>query len=75
MAPERCIAFEDSNTGLAAAHAAGTMAIMVPDIVAPTDESRGKCLAVLPDLHAALAQLRTKLLPALPPISCGSYRK
>jgi HAD superfamily hydrolase (TIGR01509 family) len=62
-APERCLAFEDSNTGLTAAHAAGTMAIMVPDIMAPTDESRGKCLAVLPDLHAALGLLR-KSLPA-----------
>jgi HAD superfamily hydrolase (TIGR01509 family) len=63
VAPERCLAFEDSNTGLTAAHAAGTMAIMVPDIMAPTDESRGKCLAVLPDLHAALGLLR-KSLPA-----------
>ena len=58
VAPGRCIAFEDSNTGLVAAHAAGTMAIMVPDIVPPTDAVRAKCLAVLPDLHAALALLR-----------------
>jgi HAD superfamily hydrolase (TIGR01509 family) len=58
VVPERCIAFEDSNVGLAAAHAAGTMAIMVPDIVPPTDEVRAKCLAVLPDLNAALGLLR-----------------
>ena len=63
VAPGRCIAFEDSNTGLTAAHAAGTLAIMVPDIVPPTDEVRAKCLAVLPDLHAALGLLR-KSLPA-----------
>ena len=59
VAPERCLAFEDSNTGLSAAHAAGTMAIMVPDIVPPTDEVRAKCLAVLPDLTAALGLLRS----------------
>ena len=58
MSPGRCLAFEDSNTGLTAAHAAGTIAVMVPDIVPPTDEVRAKCTAVLPDLHAALALLR-----------------
>jgi len=61
VAPQHCIAFEDSNVGLAAAHAAGTMAIMVPDILQPTEDSRGKCLTVLPDLHAALALLRKHL--------------
>jgi HAD superfamily hydrolase (TIGR01509 family) len=55
---ENCVAFEDSNTGLTAAHAAGTMAIMVPDIVPPTDEVRAKCLQVAPDLHAALRLLQ-----------------
>ena len=58
VAPERCLAFEDSNHGLTAAHAAGAIAVMVPDIVPPTDEVRAKCAAVLPDLHAALALLR-----------------
>jgi HAD superfamily hydrolase (TIGR01509 family) len=60
-APERCIAFEDSNIGLAAAHAAGTMAIMVPDILPPSDEVRAKCMTIVPDLHAALALLREHL--------------
>jgi HAD superfamily hydrolase (TIGR01509 family) len=58
VAVENCIAFEDSNTGLTAAHAAGTMAIMVPDIVPPSDEVRAKCLQVAPDLYAALRLLR-----------------
>jgi HAD superfamily hydrolase (TIGR01509 family) len=61
VAPERCIAFEDSNVGLTAAHAAGTMAIMVPDIVPPSPEVRAKCLQVVPDLHAALTLLRDHL--------------
>ena len=59
VAPGRCLAFEDSNNGLTAAHAAGMMAVMVPDIAPPTDEVRAKCMTVLPDLHAALALLRT----------------
>ena len=62
VAPERCVAFEDSNVGLTAAHAAGTMAIMVPDLVPPTEEVRAKCLAVLSDLHAALGLVRTALV-------------
>ena len=61
VAPERCIAFEDSNVGLTAAHAAGTMAIMVPDIVPPSPDVRAKCLKVVPDLHAALTLLQAEL--------------
>jgi HAD superfamily hydrolase (TIGR01509 family) len=61
VAPEHCIAFEDSNIGLEAAHAAGTMAFMVPDLVQPLPESRARCLQVVPDLHAALRLLREHL--------------
>ena len=38
-APEACVAVEDSNHGVTAAHAAGAITIMVPDMVPPTDES------------------------------------
>lgn len=61
VAPERCIAFEDSNIGLEAAHAAGTMAFMVPDLLQPLPESHARCLQVMPDLHAALTLLRQHL--------------
>lgn len=61
VAPERCIAFEDSNVGLAAAHAAGAMAFMVPDIMPPSPEARAKCIQVVPDLHAALKLLEAEL--------------
>jgi HAD superfamily hydrolase (TIGR01509 family) len=61
VAPERCIAFEDSDTGLTAAHAAGTMAIMVPDTLQPSPEVLAKCLTVVPDLHEALRLLRAEL--------------
>ena len=59
VAPERCIAFEDSSIGLTAAHAAGTMAFMVPDMIQPKPEIRAMCIDVLPDLHAALRILKT----------------
>ncbi|MFO1162455.1 MAG: HAD family phosphatase [Reyranellaceae bacterium] len=61
VAPEHCLAFEDSSIGLTAAHAAGTMAIMVPDILQPSAEIRAKCVRVLPDLHAALGLLQSAL--------------
>ena len=50
-----------SGTGLTAAYAAGTMAIMVPDILPPTPEVRANCLTVLRDLHAALRLLQAHL--------------
>ncbi|MGQ0583506.1 MAG: HAD family hydrolase [Reyranella sp.] len=61
VAPGHCIAFEDSNTGLTAAHAAGTMAIMVPDILPPLPEVRAKCVTIVPDLHAARRLLEVSL--------------
>ncbi|MCA1456170.1 HAD family phosphatase [Bradyrhizobium sp. BRP22] len=58
--PQACIAIEDSNHGVTAAHAAGAITLMVPDMIAPTEETRAKCAAVLPDLNAALAMLRER---------------
>jgi HAD superfamily hydrolase (TIGR01509 family) len=63
--PQACLAIEDSNPGVAAAHAAGAITIMVPDIVPPTAESRQRCRAVLPDLDAVLALLRENRTLAL----------
>lgn len=60
LAPEDCLAIEDSNPGISAAHAAGVAAIMVPDILQPTAATRKMCAAVLPDLMAVLALLRTQ---------------
>jgi HAD superfamily hydrolase (TIGR01509 family) len=59
--PGNCIAFEDSSPGLTAAHAAGTMAIMVPDILQPSDEIRAKCLHIAPDMAAVERLLREHL--------------
>jgi HAD superfamily hydrolase (TIGR01509 family) len=49
--PAHCLALEDSHHGVQAAAAAGMMTIMVPDLLAPTDELRTLCTHVLEDLH------------------------
>jgi HAD superfamily hydrolase (TIGR01509 family) len=55
---ERCLVLEDSYQGVRAAHAAGTMPIMVPDLLPATDELRGLCVAVVRDLHDVRAMLK-----------------
>lgn len=60
LAPQLCVAVEDSNHGVAASHAAGAITIMVPDMAPPTEETRAKCAAVLPDLNAVLALLHER---------------
>ena len=55
--PLACLAVEDSHVGVRAAHAAGTMTVMVPDMLPPTDEIRAMCLHVVDDLHAVRALL------------------
>lgn len=57
MPPGACLAVEDSHVGVRAAHAAGTMAVMVPDMLPPTEEIRALCLHVVPDLHEVRALL------------------
>jgi HAD superfamily hydrolase (TIGR01509 family) len=55
VSPAECLAVEDSLNGVRAAHAAGMMPIMVPDLIQPSDEVRALCVRVVPDLHEVLA--------------------
>jgi HAD superfamily hydrolase (TIGR01509 family) len=62
VAPGLCLALEDSHNGVRSAAAAGTMTVMVPDLLEPTPEIAALAFAVLPDLHA----VRRLLLASLP---------
>ena len=60
--PRACLALEDSHNGVRSAHAAGMMTVMVPDLLPPTDEIVGLCLAVAATLH----EVRETLAATLP---------
>lgn len=49
--PTACLALEDSHNGVRAAHAAGMMTVMVPDLLHATEEMRDLCVHVLDSLH------------------------
>jgi len=49
--PTECLALEDSYNGVRAAHAAGMMTVMVPDLLGPTDEMHDKCVQIVQTLH------------------------
>jgi len=61
IAPERCVALEDSEPGFHSALAAGMIPILVPDLLPPSDA----LLALAPLVLVSLTEVRTHLA-ALP---------
>ena len=57
LAPEDCYVFEDSPNGIRAGHAAGCAAIMVPNLVPPTEEIKPLCAGIYSSLTEALQAL------------------
>jgi beta-phosphoglucomutase-like phosphatase (HAD superfamily) len=57
-APGDVLAIEDSPTGVASAHAAGLMTIMVPDLIQPDAETLGRVLHVGRSLDDVLVLLQ-----------------
>lgn len=49
--PRDCLALEDSHNGIRSAAAAGMMAVMVPDLLPPTEDITALCVGVAGDLH------------------------
>ena len=62
----RCIALEDSDIGLRAAHGAGLTCIIVPDLQPPAPEYEPLAHAVVPSLRDA-HRLIERLLPGPDP--------
>ena len=56
--PTACIAVEDSPNGIRSAYAAGMLPVMVPDLIAPTEELRAMLFREFPSLTALLAFLK-----------------
>jgi len=62
--PSGCIALEDSDIGLRAAHGAGLSCIVVPDLRPPAPEYAQLAHAVVPSLRDAHPLIRKLLEPA-----------
>ncbi len=65
--PAACLALEDSHNGVRAAHAAGMMTVMVPDLLEATGEMHDLCVAIAHTLHEARDLIEASLIGARRP--------
>src|SRR6185437_1638564 len=61
MRPQHCIALEDSEAGVTAAHAAGMAVCMVPDLKEPSQDVRQRAHGVFQSLVEVRHYLETAL--------------
>ncbi len=57
--PEQCVVLEDSENGIRAANAAGTCAIMIPDLIAPSVEMRKLAYKIFDSINEFLVFFKT----------------
>lgn len=57
LAPEECMALEDSPNGIRSAHDAGCMAVMIPDLSGPEEDLMPYLAACVEDLSKIIALL------------------
>ncbi|NMC52955.1 MAG: HAD family phosphatase [Chloroflexi bacterium] len=60
---DECVALEDSEAGVRAAHAAGLRVIWVPDLAAPSEEAAGLAVRVAADLYDARQWIESRMTP------------
>lgn len=63
VTPSQCIAIEDSDHGILAAHAAGMVPLLVPDLKPPSPAAVAAAHRVLPSLRAVPAVIADLLAP------------
>lgn len=59
LPPAECLVLEDSGPGIEAAHAAGAIPVLVPDMLPPSPRSLALAYRVLPSLHEVIPLLET----------------
>ncbi|MCR9241149.1 MAG: HAD family phosphatase [Rhodobiaceae bacterium] len=61
VAPERCLAMEDTEAGIRSAHGAGTIPIMIPSLKQPANEIAELCHLICSDMQEVHEHLRPTL--------------
>ena len=70
--PARCIVFEDSPAGIEAAHAAGCLAVALPDARMPNNAPRFAALAPRWLLPGGIGDFPVDAITRAPPESCNA---